>query len=538
MIAELGALLMASSGDLQLSLLEDMPLPITVTTDTIEELRKREHVARREWAPKCRMVWSKRNDLDTVFADPTFKGNISRLAEHIGHGDHGCRKDLALALALMERTAGVIPLLADRNDVLQLIALHDDAKTPESGRRAIELKRMLWVRGLFYGNEAELGWSEAERLAFVAREDVWAQLNDQKPPAHWAVSKIAMGLLNPASPRYDAAKGVAFVENWSKEQLDVYYVTWAARLLIEGQGVASDLPRAEALLWKAAPYDDQPCAMILPLIMPRLESRDASVREAAVASLLQLLREETFGRTPSGCTNPIRTALVPHVAARLGSKDSAAAADSVAQLTEFVVVGNDAATAPLLRWLDRKLTKGGIEEKRLSWQSLARLVRFGSPEGLKLLDTDIERTGGVANLGLLKQDFITSDDYPSAALRNGEEGVVSLTVIFAPDGRGVQASVTKGASSTLDAAVVGLAIRRLRNPKFADHPGRYVRARLPDIQFRLLGCDKGEAVMPAIPGAVLVDSKLCIDRYIAAHLSGQRMTASSFCRDDRPLVLA
>ena len=492
---------------------QDMPMPITVVSKAdIISVKARERSARREWASKCQRVWAARDRLDVLFANPTFAGKVRQLAAHFRYGDAGCRKDLTLALALMER---LIPshqllVLADQSYLTDLIQMYTESRAPEATTRVQELKRLLWLRGTFYGIETELGWTEAERLAFVTRPDVWKYLNTQGRTRPSASNKIAMGLLSPASPEYDPERGVSFVEDWSKGQPEAYYVTWAARLLVEGTSVARDDQRAEALLWTIAAYDETACAMILPLVAVRLASPDSSVQDRAAASLLKLLQDRS-GRENLPASNALRAALVPYFSARLESKDRVTFGDALTNLTGFAVAEDAKATSLVVNWLDRQLRGNRLEKKTFAWQSVATLARAGNPSGLRLLEADIIRTGGIVDLGLVGESnnftggFILSDDYPPAALRNGEEGVVSMTLLVAPNGRGIQAVVTKGASKLLDAEVAKLAARRIAKLKFRDHPGRYVRVRLPDIQFRL-GPSCGDAAPAAIvSGAIVVD---------------------------------
>jgi hypothetical protein len=508
------ALLFASASVAAPTTLE-MPMPITVISlENLKESRKRQRQMRREWMPVCRRVWGKRNDLDAVFADPKSASNSRQLADRFLYGDYGCRKDLSLALALMERivSSNQFRFIEDHSFITSLIELHVQAKTAASDTRAQELKRLLWLRGAFYGNESELSWTPAEKVNFVARRDIWAYLHSQGPDAYWASTKIASALLSQNSPRYDPAAGISFVENLSKQRSVNEFVISAARLLIDGKNVSRDLMRAEALLWRIAPYEDTASAMILPLIAPRLNSQDSSQRDAAATSLMKLLPGQSFGRTSSASLNAVRTALVPYFNARLQSPDKLIVQDAMAKLTDFVEAKNAMAGPPLFVWLDRQLSGQNIEHKTVAWQSLARLSRAALPEALKLLEADIKRTKGIVDIGVVgeannfNRSFITSDDYPPSALRSEEEGVVSVTLLVAPSGRGLQAFVTKGASPRLDAEVAKLAARRLRL-KFPDHPGRYVRVRLPDIQFRLDRSCFNEPSTPAIGGAIVVEGE-------------------------------
>jgi TonB family protein len=486
---------------------------IAVHETTLEESRKWSRENRREWLPLCRKVWANRRNLDTILSDKAFyPERLKNLSERFRYGEYGCRRDLPLAIKLMERIAGIDPLSADQNYVRQLIELLDTSKVPDSFARAQELKRLQWVRGSFYGREAELGWTESERMTFVARGDIWAHLMAQGPEVQWAKSRVAEGLLNPASPRRDPANGISFVENRGKSHLGASHVTSAARYLIEGKSVAKDWARAEALLGPVALGDESAKAMILPLIAPRMDSPESSVRDAAAATLFKLLRNGwAYGQRPSATDDAVRTILVPYYAARLSNADSTDVEDAVSKLTDFAVSKNETAVPPLITWLDKRLRVIKMEDRIPAWDALARLIRADNADARKLLDADMKRTAGIVDVGLLKTEnhiagSISDDDYPPSAQRNEEDGVVSVTLLIAPNGRGIAAFVTKGATPTLDAEVAKLMARRFRF-EFPNHRGRYVRVQMPDVQFRLPECSGGRESDPAIPGAIVVTAR-------------------------------
>jgi hypothetical protein len=512
----LAALLMgAAASPVAVSASLEIAQPVSVTVFSDREMHKHNRLTRREWAAKCRKAWAKRNDLDSLFRDPALVGDLSRLADRFSYGDDGCRKAPAFAAILIERIAGIDPLSALREDVTRLIKLHSQTNTPESLRRVTELKRFLWVRGLLYASDTELGWTEAEKLAFIARDDIWNSLLAQDHPTDWPNVRIATGLLSPASPRYDPAQGVRYVTGWSKGDPDNLFVLKVARMLIDGQSVAKDLPSAEALLWKIAPSSEEARTLILPLVAPRLESKEVGVRDESVLALLKLVTNAYGGYHHEPGAQAVYSRLVPYFASRLKSRDGAAVEDAATKLIGFIEVGNETAATPLLAWLDKQLRSPILETQLPAWKSLTRLVRAGSPAARASMDVDIARTGGVVELGVLdeatnnfKREFITTDDYPPSAIRNAEEGVVSISLLVSPSGRALEATVTKSAIPSLDGMLAKLAARRIAGLKFPDHPGRYVRVTIPDVQFRLgKSCTADGAPTPAVPGAIVVDAE-------------------------------
>lgn len=86
----------------------------------------------------------------------------------------------------------------------------------------------------------------------------------------------------------------------------------------------------------------------------------------------------------------------------------------------------------------------------------------------------LSKASGVRAIGN-RGAWITTDDYPAAALRAEDEGVVSLTVQVGSDGRVTGCSVTASSgSATLDSAACRLYQRRARFEPARDDGGNAV----------------------------------------------------------------
>jgi len=103
------------------------------------------------------------------------------------------------------------------------------------------------------------------------------------------------------------------------------------------------------------------------------------------------------------------------------------------------------------------------------------------------------------------QNYITPNDYPTRALREERSGVVRATAVFGPDGRIFLIEITESSGHLdLDQTVRATLTRRMRR-SWAEHPGRFVRVKLPPIQFRIRDSD-GTVDTPPLEGAVQVDA--------------------------------
>jgi TonB family protein len=474
------------------------PLPVRVVVvdknwtkkHRIQE-RIRQKQLRQEWMPQCRRVWAKQNDLDAVFSDPELNAwKISILAKLFRDGEGGCRKDPKLALNLIEKLLGTVSFTQENIPFIRnLIELYESMNGVNSNNRIIELKRFLWLHGLYYGNQSELGWDESEQRAFIAREDVWSSLDRRS-------RHLAKAYFDPLSPRYDPAKGIDLAEAVPYSE----FTNTAARLLIEGQVVPKDIARAEKILSKTVRGDEEATRLIASIIIPRLDSKDSVERDTAVQALLKLPAQKD-----------IQIKLLPYFSERLRSKDPVIAEDASKTLTMFVTNKVDAVMPFLGPWLEAKLVKGSSEEKFAAQDKLSQIIRAGNVEGQRLLDADIKRMGGIVEIASVEgankfnRAFISGNDYPSRAIRQEEQGTVSSEALVGPAGRVIEIFIIKSSMvPQLDETVAKVGRRRIRIT-FPQHASRYVKVRLPDVQFRLPECDGLRTITAAQAEAIVVD---------------------------------
>ena len=490
--------------------------PIMVINATSLEIdRKWQRQMRREWAGRCRALYTKRRDLAKELARPGYDPDtLTDFASHFEYGDHGCRKDREFAIRLMDHLVGPGPVIVGSQlQADYLIRLYQENRKPDDPSalaRIAAVRHGGWLRGTFF-DENLLGWTAADRRAFLARDDVWTWLEQRPVGEDSATAKRLEALFDAKSRRHDPVRGIALAEATNKYFYDARQVLHAAQLLTEGSEVPKDLPRAEALLLRLEDRNEAWPAL-LALVAPRLESPHAAVRDAA-ATLLRTRIALVPGAQPTEAAKEARARLVPYFAARLSSKDPELSKNGFDTLLSFVELKTDAALPPVIAVLEKQLRGKSLADKRPAWTSLSRVVRAGYAEGRMLLDEDIRRTGSLVEIQnpddvvSTARTFITGDDYPPRAMRNEEEGIVSLKLLVGPDGRGVDGFVTKSAGPILDAEVVKVAIRRIR-VKATQYAGRYLMLTLPDIQFILPECLSDRPPNPA-PGAVAVIGTIC-----------------------------
>lgn len=123
--------------------------------------------------------------------------------------------------------------------------------------------------------------------------------------------------------------------------------------------------------------------------------------------------------------------------------------------------------------------------------------------------------GEVVDLGELPADMyrrveltFTENDYPPRSIRESHQGLVESWVIVGQDGRVAQVGIVRAPDLAIANVVSGILQRRLKL-KFIAWPGRYVRVRLPAIQFRIRDCDGSEALLPREGAPQVVGEKLC-----------------------------
>lgn len=101
------------------------------------------------------------------------------------------------------------------------------------------------------------------------------------------------------------------------------------------------------------------------------------------------------------------------------------------------------------------------------------------------------------------QNLFRGDDYPMRALREGQEGIVESWVVVAPNGRAAQVGIVRAPSRLIGELTIGILQRRFR-VKFPQWPGKFVRVKLPPIQYRIGdNCDNNPRA-PEIAGTVQV----------------------------------
>ncbi len=422
------------------------------------------------------------------------QGREEELAMLLRSGDAGCPKNLDLAIAMVRSDQSVAEIVQGYPRHIQAeAAFRRERGRPEDLARAEEVARIMWLRdGPVYPG-APPSWTDQERMQFLARDDVWAVLGDT---LHFNQRRAGLRhdlLLDPQSPRFNPALALDELtkSNFSEDQRR------AVQILLEGKLVPADVPRGEALLWKLASYDDAAMAMLLDRIEPRwLAER---------AALTAKLRAGGHGLNRSPALSGRLAALVTP---GLTSKDPKVQADSASLLLRYGMQAEPA----LLGWIDRVLASKGDLGQSEARSNLGWLIVQGSASARALLDRELARNPPVEG-GLLTpnparpvplQKLVTGDDYPTRALREEIEGVVESTAIISPEGRIVLIEVTSSPNDSMARMVATTLQRRLRRP-YAEWPGRYVRVKLPPVQFRLPECTTDAPITPAIPGAILID---------------------------------
>ncbi len=460
------------------------------------------------WCAKA--AWHK-NNLGKVFAHKNANmDQLSEVASRIFEGERGCQQNRALAIAMMEWIVGSDPLTTGRPDDLRSLTwYHDEIGTPQSKSRAKVLRQTMWLRGEVYAgfvNSDLPNWSAEEIRALIASDPVWRYLSyyaGRNVGGH-QTSLYENALLDPLSPRHDPAKYVARVEA-SEHKLSA---ATAAHYLLDGKYMPRDVARAEALLKWQAPFEDAARALILPLIAPRLESKDTVVRDAAFAQLALYANSGQWGASGPG-TDAIRARLMPFYIADLKSADltkQAKAADILAFYAARKMPGADTALIP---WLKKNLWNDPVN-RQVAWNNLSWLMREGNAAAAKLLEADMARTHGAVDVGQLTVEhgnlarITTENDYPPSAIRQEEEGIVEASVIIGPDGRIMQGQITRSASPTLDAEWLRVVSRRARKLTFPNTDGRYVKAKLPPVHFKLGACESGSELAKSPPGAIVI----------------------------------
>ncbi|ATW04988.1 energy transducer TonB [Sphingorhabdus sp. YGSMI21] len=467
-----------------------------------DEAKERDLKLRREWAPRCRRAWSRRKNLDRIFNDLGISDNkLSDLSRYLSEGRHGCRKTPELALRIMGRIVGENPLATENVYFLkQLVQIHKAARRPDSDRRILELERILWIRTGHVGG-LQIFQTEQERRDFIARNDIWAYLLSQDNRQYLNNHHhILDALFDPLSPRFDP--GGAIQRAVKRGHLS--YKVKAAKLLIDGQLVARDMDRAEALLWGAARLPEA-VSMLLPIVASRLQSSDATIRDDTASALFEISKQPFASN--------VRDLIIPYYRKNLRDESHMISIDAARKLEMLTRMHMDTAADPLLDWVDQKLESRNREEKEAAQLILAKLVLAHKAGARAVLEKDIRRTGGVVQtnkaegLQILQKALEYSHRYPVPALRERREGVVSVDLLVSPSRRALEAFVMKTSGfEDIDSAAIKSAIRFSRL-KFPELPDRYVRMTLPDIQFRLPRCSEQGEITPLLEGAIVIEAQ-------------------------------
>jgi hypothetical protein len=403
------------------------------------------------------------------------------------HG-RNCIEDKDKAAEIFEFIIGDGPTSTVNPQIIKYLIDHHLRNDPgKLSPRVIKLNRMLWMQGYGPGYDKDgelkqLGWDKAQQIAFVSRDDIWEwpdrntevisggyNLNFEK-----VRSQI---MLDPASPRFDFEKGVALAIRNS----DMGTLIKAARHLAEGKVVPSNPARAVTLLWpyKGMDYEDVH-AQLVNIILPLLNDANSIVRAKALADMQELSNTTFVWSSQERAKEAVIIVYEKH----LKSSQPSESLKAQAFLNAFVLEGLQSAKTALLPHITNQLKSGDAEQRRAAFGSMTALLRSGDVSTQLLLDEDIKRTGGLVKLtnnnGLMFT--ITENDIPQCGRMQRCErpsGVVSITVIFAPNGRVVKTVKLDGGDDDLLGAVSSRAYAAQLN----GYVGRYVIAELPVVSF-------------------------------------------------------
>jgi len=474
---------------------------VPITTVHVIDLKKDRREARLK-QKFCRRVKSSKGQIARLLPlKEAEQGREEELAMLVRHGESGCPSNIDLAIALVESHLSIGEVMRGSGRLLFAeAAWRRDRGTPADLERAEEIARMIWLRdGTTYAG-LQPRWSGRERADFLTRTDVWPLLVD---PAVTQVRLLSLRremLLDPETSRFDPVRAVDELakSNLAEDKLQ------AAKLLLAGKVVPADPARAEELLTEVAKYDDKGLAQLLDRLAPRMGDAAGAERPALTARL----------RTVSAPRDAdLKSRLAALVQPGLAARDFKTQTDSAWLLSNLMQVGDQAQNDALLGWIENALKSRQELPGKEARSILGWLVTQGFAPARVILDRDILRTGGLVEAGDWTPDpvkptpmekVILSHDYPTRALREERTGVVRAAAVFDPNGKVLLVEVlTSSGSPDLDRTVQATLQRRMRRA-WPEWPGRYVRVKLPPVQFRISGCDD-EPPTPAIEGAVLVD---------------------------------
>lgn len=479
-------------------------MPLSVHRISKKDLRE---AAKRKWLEErfCRKAQrakgqiAKLGSLTKISFDR--RNHYSYLLER---GEEGCPKDLNLAIALAETLIEGQPLLiATDTYMVRLVELLRLRGRPGDLARADELYRYLWLRGSYQASTAPT-WTLEERRAFTARDDVWGHVSKTVDGGSAAYRLHRDAVLDPLSLHYSPTKAVVLLErSYSAEDR-----LKAAQMLLEGRLIQADQPRAEAILWGIAKDSDDAVLLLINLHQSELASNDPWVRQLFLVKLLPFV-----DRTPPRSA-AVRERIAPYYLPGLTNPDPQVQIASARLLAKWAGPGTQSVLPPLLAWIEPRLVSADTAIANEARSLLRMLVESGVTAAHPVMNREYARNGGLVQGGdwtpdPLKpakfQNFITPNDYPTRAMREERSGVVRATAVFGPDGRIFLIEITESSGHLdLDQTVRATLTRRMRR-SWAEHPGRFVRVKLPPIQFRIRDSD-GTVDTPPLEGAVQVDA--------------------------------
>jgi hypothetical protein len=154
------------------------------------------------------------------------------------------------------------------------------------------------------------------------------------------------------------------------------------------------------------------------------------------------------------------------------------------------------------------------EERMTALQAMVQL-RAGDPRAAKALESEVATSGGFVEWAKLDTapplaPFTINDrEYPVGRMRNEEEGLVKVSLIFGPDGRPLYSDSNL---PELAEIVVELWLKRsFKSDRLTGSEGRFVRIALPDVLFRVAKkCDDPpDTKAPPKPSGLIVVDGYC-----------------------------
>jgi Gram-negative bacterial TonB protein C-terminal len=486
-----------------------LSIPITVITvetlETKKQARAKLRKLKNDRLAVCRKGAKAKHDPQRLMTDARINIDERRKLAGLYWTGEDCRQDQGKAIALLDAIVGTDPTASvDIDDVYRLIEYHRQYGPEKSSSRIMDLNRMLWMRGRFWGDYSQLGWDQAGMKAFVLSDPIWSWF-EKEPGAPFGFSKNQVTavkvqtLLDPTSPRFNFEKGLGL----AIQHRSFGHIHTAALALEEGKIVPRDPVRAETLLWSNRSWVDTH-ALLVKRVTPLLSDPDNAVRVKALADMKELAALYT----PT--TESANEALVSVYAKQLKSTLPGEAIAAQLFLNTLVSKRSPSAKAALIPHIASQLKSKNAEQQSAGRASMANLFWLGDNAVQSLLDEDIKRTGGLVELNTSEGLFfsMTDDDYPRSAIRVEIEGTVSTTVIIGPDGRVMKVENAFGGGPLLDRETAKVASRRTR---LKGYDGRYVRAKLPDVLYRLEGCDNNKSKTQSPPNTIVVTGECIIE---------------------------